>query len=584
MIALPRKPPLHHRLVVRFAVVLALTMLLFGQLADSIRAAVFKALDVPAVVIVTGPQPLGKSEFPETSGIIGSLEMYLPADESAILESLSKSTSEDSVDLEALTPGIFPSTPSSTAIGERLITNGLRVDRGNYVPNTLESEEVSRELATMGMEFLWTTVSLAPLASSTPGAFLGLERIRQKDLPPHAHWYLIDGPEHAEPAGWLALWQATRPKREPMGAFGSGPGFPFNTQEGVKFVKPEEARRLEQRMQLLANLTSWTTTLIVALLLGAILSRFVTRRLEKLAAAVREFGSGTLEETATGTAAAVPLTPELIKGRDEIAQLAQAFANSRKRIGNLLDTLALRDRTRREWIAHASHDLRTPLTALSACLDRAEGLTAQSPAANEKGLKGVLSSARGDCDRLHELTDDILALAHLEASDEFTPEPLLAAELAARAQEELAPLAEAKGVSLDLDLGQSGSEGLSFDGDGRGILRVLENLLRNAIRHADSRVILRIQRSAPTSSAMRTGEMPRHDGPAKSAALAERGDQIVFEILDDGAGFGGAVLKHPSSRGIGLRVARRFVELHGGRLETGNWDGGGRAAFRLPVA
>ena len=58
--------------------------------------------------------------------------------------------------------------------------------------------------------------------------------------------------------------------------------------------------------------------------------------------------------------------------RDEIALLARTMNSMRGRVTQLLNDLATRDERRRDWIAQVSHDLRTPLTALIACLDNAE--------------------------------------------------------------------------------------------------------------------------------------------------------------------------------------------------------------------
>jgi len=316
--------------------------------------------------------------------------------------------------------------------------------------------------------------------------------------------------------------------------------------DDAEFLTPAEAEVIGLRMQRTAGLISWVTTLLISLLLGGTLSWLVTSRLERLTAAVAKVPM-------EADARLPELPARLLAGKDEIAQLARVFVDSRGRIAQLLESLAIRDRTRREWIAHTSHDLRTPLTALSACLERAEEFQGNG----DDELAEVLAAARSDCDRLHELTGDLLALARLEAEDAFTPEPVLAGELVMRACKGLMPLAMSRGLSLDLDLGPKGSAHLSFDGDGRGILRVLENLLRNALDHARGLVRVRVTREA---------------------------DVIRFEVCDDGPGFGASARKDEESSGIGLRVARRFVELHGGRLEVDSSKDGASVAFELPAS
>jgi len=585
----PPKPPLHHRLVFRFAVIMALTMLAFDQLAETIHETVFKAFGVPTTFVIADPispesgEPGDdglRSPFEGMPALVGGTFFQDPlALESALAAA---ETAEDFTQLIPMLSGLVGPCADGERIGATLLVGAERLEAGMHSPDPTAVDTLRSDLAPQGLGFVWTSAGRLPLESSDPERFLGLEWIRTGDLPTHSHWFPIEDLSADELAGWLVLY-GEEPEGGMSGAGGLGmPPAGFEGLENAQILAPAEAMRLQRRMHNLARVTSWCTTLLIALLLGVTLSRLVTRRLGHLTAAVADFGIGVNDESVVP--ALSPLPPRLISGRDEIAQLASAFASSRERIAELLETLALRDRTRREWVAHASHDLRTPLTALSACLDRAEELVSAGSSAEGADLNRVLSSARSDCERLHELTGDLLALARLEASDEFTPEPLLAAELAERAQGDLRPLAESQGVTLDLDLGEPGGGPLSFDGDGQGILRVLENLLRNAIQHAHERVVLRVQRIAcEAPSPGSAGEMPRHDGSMELARPTDGHDRILFEVLDDGAGFDAGTPKAPTSCGIGLRVARRFVELHGGRLETGDWTRGGRAAFSLPI-
>lgn len=337
-----------------------------------------------------------------------------------------------------------------------------------------------------------------------------------------------------------------------LGDLPVNPEIPLAVLQESPVLSLTEANDLDRRMRRIALAVSWGMTLLISLLLGGALSWLVTSRLQLLTVAVAEVPKEAASDPPS-------LPPRLLAGKDELAQLARVFVESRRRISELLGSLSERDRTRREWIAHVSHDLRTPLTALSACLERA--ITLSGNGGTE--LSGVLAAARGDCERLEELTGDLLALARLEAEDAFTPEPVLAGELATRARDGLQPLADSKGLVLELDLGPGGSSGLSFDGDGRGILRVLENLLRNALEHGTRHVQLRTLR---------------------------RGDLIRFEVHDDGPGFaeardaGAAPSLAGESNGIGLRVARRFVELHGGQLEIDSGGSGTCVAFELPAS
>ena len=314
------------------------------------------------------------------------------------------------------------------------------------------------------------------------------------------------------------------------------PMLPFPDGDEVQVLDQAEAQRVSARMHRLAQAVSWTTTLAIALLVGLGLSRVVTGRLTGLAA---EIEAGDPDPDAPPKT----LPRRLLAGSDEVSEVARAWQGSRERVHDLLATLARRDRRRREWVAQVSHDLRTPLTALIAGLER--------------GDDADLNKLRDDASRLSELVDDLVALARLEADERFEPEPLLGAELARRCLEILHPLADERGAELVLELGTA-STTLGFYGQGRGILRVLENLVRNGIEHGGERIVLGLER--------------RED--------AELGDRIRFLVTDDGPGFD----RDTAPTGIGLRIATRFVELHGGVLAFEPSSQGTRVSFDLPVS
>jgi len=526
------RPPFHQRLVFRFGVIMVVTLVLFDLVSHPIHDVVFRLFDIPSTMVVQtevgsaafggfDPDETGPAELPE---MLGGLPL----------------------DFEGL--------------GRVLLEGAEPIAAAHLAPTPAAIAATAERFGDLGLDFVWTTGALRPVASSDPGRFEGVARLGRDDVPPFALWHPVDrGGEPAELAGWLAIWPRGLAgfEGEP-GATGSFPDLtfaPFGPEADVKVVEPEEMQTISRRIRLLASGASFGLSLLAALVLGLALSRLVTARLDRLTAAAAELGT---ESSEVGQP-----TPSLpTGGRDEIALLSRVLSSSRERIAELLATLQARDCSRREWIAHVSHDLRTPLTALMACIDRAEEVLGEGGSGATE-LRRILATARHDGERVSELADDLLSIARLDAEGGLEPEPLLLAELANGAFVALRPIAEARGVELELDLGPGPCAQLTFMGHGKGILRVLENLLRNAIDHAGSSVVLRVRRleNAP-----------------------DEGDRLEFEILDDGPGFTHrAATRERSEGGIGLRVARRFVEVHGGRLETGDWERGGRAAFRLPV-
>lgn len=137
-------------------------------------------------------------------------------------------------------------------------------------------------------------------------------------------------------------------------------------------------------------------------------------------------------------------------------------------------------------------------------------------------------------------------------------------ELAGQVVRALRPLAEANGVSLDLAV-----DGVlpTLRGDGHLLARALENLVRNAIRHARTRV---------------------------EVALAGTAAQVSFLVRDDGPGMpakgeitpaatAGELRAAKDSAGLGLRVTAQVAAVHGGRLSAAVGPGGGaELALEIP--
>ncbi len=284
-------------------------------------------------------------------------------------------------------------------------------------------------------------------------------------------------------------------------------------------------------------------TSVLAVVLAVAVTLLATRRLNRLARQVRP--ARPEEDGLPG--------PFAVAGGDEIAVLAGALNGMRQRATELIESLASRDRWRREWIAQVAHDLRTPLAALLACLERAQGAAVPTPE--------TLAAARVDALRIHELTEDLLESARLEGETPLRREPVPAGELLRRTARVLEGLAAQRGVELQLDL----PRGLPvLQAEGARLARALENLLRNALQHAAARVVV---------------------------AAEVRGRELVLGVRDDGPGLpipaGAAPLadvierqRAGGSSGVGLVVAQRVAERHGGRAEAENCGAGG-CAFRL---
>ncbi len=260
--------------------------------------------------------------------------------------------------------------------------------------------------------------------------------------------------------------------------------------------------------------------------------------------------------------------PFEVRGRDEIAALGAALNGMRERVFELLHTLEERDRWRREWIAQVAHDLRTPLAALRAALERAEGRGGSDPRAGgdeSKRRAEALAVARLDVERLDELCEDLLESARLDREEGIRTEPVPVGELLRSAVRELRELARARGVELALCL----PRGLPvLEADGARLTRALENLLRNALQHGARHI---------------------------RVSAHHEGSELSIEVRDDGEGLDLPgpdplplsvllqQLRHRGSLGIGLQVVERILHLHGAQATVHPLPSGTLFRLTLPL-
>jgi signal transduction histidine kinase len=287
---------------------------------------------------------------------------------------------------------------------------------------------------------------------------------------------------------------------------------------------------------------SASTALAAALLVGA----RIGRRIGELESAANELSAGDLSARAPTSA------PR------ELAHVGEAFNAMAQNVEALFDA-------RRQLVAWASHDLRTPVASIQAMLD-----------ATDDGLASVdeyLPALREQTRALARLIDDLFELARMDAGA-LTLELREAQlpQLVSRCVRSLEAEARARQVHLESRL-ESPMPDVRCAPE--HVQRVLLNLVTNALRHtpSDGSVLVRAQRRE------RVLEVSVED---TGVGLSDEAQQRMFEHFwrEDASrsrASGGA--------GLGLAIARGFVEAQGGRIWAENRPGGGaRFAFTLPIA
>src|SRR5215216_4057277 len=248
-----------------------------------------------------------------------------------------------------------------------------------------------------------------------------------------------------------------------------------DTLEAVDYVK---------QSILIAGLLAFGTALLVGLT-GANVFAGRIRRLER---AADRIASGQFDE------------PIVDPRSDELGELARAFDRMRERLGGL-------DHARREFIANASHELRTPIFSLGGHLELLDDEELDEPTRRD-----FVREMRAQLDRLDKLTAELLDLSRLDAGRlHVEAEPVDVAETVALVVNELAPLAQASGHTLDATVDGP----VWARGDSQRVLQVARSLIENALRHTPqgTRVTIRAERGEDAAELMGgTLELAEHDG------------------------------------------------------------------------
>ncbi len=242
-------------------------------------------------------------------------------------------------------------------------------------------------------------------------------------------------------------------------------------------------------------------------------------------------------------------------GPAEVAELASSFNEMGENLKRLFDS-------RKELVAWASHDLRTPLANMQAMLEALEdGL-------GEPGE--YVPALREQVQVLSQLVDDLFELARIDA-DALTLE-LHQLPLAPVVSSSLRGI-EAEARIRHVRLGAEVDDELTARFAPEKVERVLMNLLTNALRHTpnDGTVAVRVE---PLMGEVRVAVEDSGeglDGEAR-ARMFERFWRADRSRMSPGAG-------------LGLAISRGLVEAHGGRIWAEDREGGGaRVCFTLPAA
>jgi len=279
-------------------------------------------------------------------------------------------------------------------------------------------------------------------------------------------------------------------------------------------------------------------TLLVSVLVALLLALGITRRLSNLKNVTEEFTKGNYKVRA-----------EINGGAPEIRSLARSF----NAMADQLDKLIAQQKA---FAGDASHQLRTPLTALQLRLERATEMLETDPA----GAAERIEAAMVETDRLQRLVEGLLVLSRSENADKITRDKCDAAQIARERFENWEALASEQDVALVLDVPETA---MIF-----AIPGALEQVVDNYIDNALSIV--------PTNSSI-------------TVKITADSDFTKVSIIDEGPGIPEADIAKAFNRfwrarsdthgsGLGLAIVDRLATASGGRAELVNLSPHGLSA------
>jgi signal transduction histidine kinase len=244
------------------------------------------------------------------------------------------------------------------------------------------------------------------------------------------------------------------------------------------------------------------------------------------------------------------LTPGMGRRRDELADLGRDFDLMTQKLQALMEG-------QRRLLHHVSHELRSPLARLQLAI----GLAHQNPDKMQETLRRI----ELESERMENLVAELLRLSRLEAGFLGSVENVHMEELLAGLVED----ARFEASSVDVSIIMAGHTDVAVKGNPELLRRALENVVRNAIKHSPAGAAVRIQ--------------------ARQQENQQKRAELVLTVCDQGPGVADENLqtifypffREPTAEpqqqghGLGLAIAKRVIDAHGGMIRAYNLIGGG---------
>ena len=282
--------------------------------------------------------------------------------------------------------------------------------------------------------------------------------------------------------------------------------------------------------------------LLVTLIGGYLVAQALARRVRRLEVSVKQVATGRF------------MDPLPVDSEDELGQLTRSFNEMQEQLRQV-------DVARKEFVATASHELRTPIFSLAGFVE-----LLQDEDLDDETRREFLDTMGEQVARLQKLSVDLLDLSRLDAgSVELEREAVDLSELARSVVGEFTPALSEHGTELQVELP---SDGVEASCDRERVVQIMRILLDNALRHT------------PEGTQV-TVSAERHNGAAE------------LTVADTGPGVGASAATHVFERfytgdatrgaGLGLAIAQELAGRMEGRIRLSSADGSTAFTLELPI-
>ena len=325
-------------------------------------------------------------------------------------------------------------------------------------------------------------------------------------------------------------------------ALAARPLFQGNRARGV-IVYADALTDVQRNVGLIRRqiLASGAVALLIAIVAGYVVARALTARVGRLEQAARKVAAGDFSN------------PIRADSDDELGQLATAF-------DDMQDQLARLDRARKQFIASASHELRTPIFSLGGFLE----LLADEDL-DDATRREFLEHLQGQVERMRKLATELLDLSRLESGSlELRPEPTDVGRLARDVAREFTPALSQHGSEVDVRVRGE----VELECDPERVAQVVRILLDNALVHTPA-------------------------GTPITVSAVRRDGHVRLEVSDGGPGIDRHNMPHifepffssdddAQGAGLGLAIARELAGTMRGELRVRSAAAGTTFTLDLP--